>query len=284
MNYEYLPNLFKEVMVIYILIQLVILIKDKKGKYGYIINAIGLSIFIFHGVMQVTVIDQIVEGSLDFFLIMILGSIIEFIILLVSCICYKFRKSRVKNIKYFLVSVALFIIINYLTLFFVPSIIENIKHEKRVAIVKEHLKNTNGNIDFEIVDWGFQKGYEGIINTYVTGYFFEVKYKEIDKTFFVLMDEKNIVERDFFLELYHSDKLEMEYISKKDEYTNGYDTDFDQLEKYLEKEIEEKYNFESREYNLKDILATMSLTKDEKINSIEDILYSVLCIKEDVTY
>ncbi len=284
MNYEYLPNLFKEVMVIYILIQLVILIKDKKGKYGYIINAIGLSIFIFHGVMQVTVIDQIVEGSLDFFLIMILGSIIEFIILLVSCICYKFRKSRVKNIKYFLVSVALFIIINYLTLFFVPSIIENIKHEKRVAIVKENLKNTNGNIDFEIVDWGFQKGYEGIINTYVTGYFFEVKYKEIDKTFFVLMDEKNIVERDFFLELYHSDKLEMEYISKKDEYTNGYDTDFDQLEKYLEKEIEEKYNFESREYNLKDILATMSLTKDEKINSIEDILYSVLCIKEDVTY
>ena len=132
MNYEYLPSMFIMASFIYFVMQILILLGDKQGKYSYIIKSIGLGILIFNIIIYICFLDKIVEDDLRFFFQLILTAGIEFIILLISFGFYKVKKNREKNIKCFITYLSIILVINFIILFAIPLIVEKCKYNNRV--------------------------------------------------------------------------------------------------------------------------------------------------------
>ena len=277
MNYEYLPNLFVVISIVYLVMQLVILVGDKKGKSGYIINAIGIVVLLMNLIIYSGPLNNVVEDQLGFFFLIVLASIAELIVLLISFIVYRFRKERKRNIKGFFISICLFLLINYFVMFLVPSVIEKQKHNHRVSIVKEHLINAHGDEGFEIINWGFNLEDYGIISRYVVGYWFEVKHPKIDKSFFVVMDDETYkIENDYFLKLYYSNQLGLDYTTDISYDGKDYYASFFDLEEYIKKQLESKSKDKLKNYDLDEVLNSEKFRSDKKINTMNEIIEAIL--------
>ena len=275
MNYEYLPSVFIMASFIYFVVQIIILLVDKQGKYSYVIKSIGLGIMIFNIIIYTCFLDKVVENALGFFVRLILTAGIEFIILLISFIFYKVKKNREKNIKCFITYLSIILVINFIVLFAMPLIVEKCKYNNRVDIIKEYLVNAHGDIKFNVIDWGYETEDDGIISSYVTGYWFKVTCEKFDDYFIVVMDnEKFTIETDYFLDLYYSMELGLDYeiwINLRDES----DADFNEYNDYLAKKIEDKYFYIIPSYEIGIILRDSNygmLNSDNKINTIDEIV------------
>lgn len=155
------------------------------------------------------------------------------------------EENKKKNVTFFIISSVIVLICNLYVLIVVPVKATN----DRLDIVKnnevkviQYLNKKYGEANYEVINISrkYIDAGNGGWNKEISGYYYEVKCDYMKDTFLIEMDDESIVvEEDYFIPVYYSEKYNLEYTLF---YNNTYE--FDEFNEYIRKLVKDKYSME----------------------------------------
>lgn len=157
-----------------------------------------------------------------------------------------------KSIKSLFPKSSIYVLIcNILIVFIFPFLIQQISLKSREKYIVNYLENKYGNGNYKVVDIKGDYTYNGIIDKYLSGYYYEIKSDYMNNTFIIRIDDRVLyIEDDYFLPLYYSEKYNLPYeLSYSDSMQSLY-VDFNEFEKYIINSIKAKYPLETKKIDV----------------------------------
>lgn len=240
---------FSIIFLVELILQVILLVKVKKnGLKKDWHNFLGINIGLL--VSDIIVYNFLSAKTIGFssaFSVLLVCGFALIVNVLLLIVGFLMKRKIKKEKKKYLLSGFLVFILNLVIMISTPLLISKITLNKGVNYVIDYLNKKYGEANYEIKN--VYEGYEdvGIIDSYLSSYYFEVKSDYAENTFIITVDDKfNYISEDYFIPVYFSEKFGFDYNLKYNEYSKYIDYNFDEFNEHILNNLENK-SFEVRD-------------------------------------
>lgn len=224
---------------------LVIVNKSKDNKYWNLFTGISIAGFI-SVILAYFALSNAALGLGDgilCLLVMAISFVLNMIMLITGLIIKKrTQDDGIRLNRAFLPVSIIFIVVNVIVLWVIPSITYSVHINMGEKIVIDYLNDKYGDGNYKVSNVYNEYTPEGMWDEHLSGYYYEIKSSHMSDTFFVLVDDREYhVEQDYFLPVYFSQKNNLSYELYYHGNLEDLQHDFDNFDDYLIDNIEEKH-------------------------------------------
>lgn len=227
--------------VIVLIISVIQLNGVRKNRYWNIFVGVVFSSFILNLLAYFVFSSQTVDlnGALTCLIACGFVFISDVILLIVG---YITKGSKLKLNRTFVLVSSLVLILNLIVIFVVPSLTFQVNFNKGERKVIEYLENKYGTGDYKVINIYEEYTDNGIINSYLTGYYYEVECSYMKDSFIVSIDNDfKYIYQDYFLPVYFSEKYDLEYSLSYSDFSNDLYYDFSDFDYYINSVVKDRY-------------------------------------------
>lgn len=243
-----MEKIFTFICIMQLTIQIISIVRLKKTEDSKYWNLfIGISVAFFFTFLVAYTIFQNTDLSLNIALICLLENtlflIINIIMMIIGLIIkLKIKTKNIKIDKTSLYTCILTIIMNTILIVILPIQMNNLTLTLGGRKIINYLNNKYGNNNYKVIKIDKEYAEYGIIERYISKYYYEIKSNNIKDKFIVSIDNNfKYIEDDYFLPVYYSQKYNLYYNLTYDELSNIVRYDFSKFNNYIKKEIEKQY-------------------------------------------
>lgn len=235
--------LFLVISIVELVIQIFLLVNvRRKGLKKDWHNFLGTNIavlisnFIIYGLFANSALG--LSSALSSIIVCGFALISNLLLLIISF----FIKPKIKKDKkhYFGMGIII-LVLNLLIMITVPMIINRITIGKGKNYVIDYLNNKYGKANYEVLNVYEHYNDSGMWDKYLSNYYYELKCDYMEESFIIMVDNDfNYIESDFFLPVYYSEQLDLQYTLNYNDWDLGIEYNFDEFDEYVYNQLDDK--------------------------------------------